>query len=457
MATNKILEDMEALLEEANRRLADSKAQKITAPVKRSKVLTDTAIKKSKPTDKMYTMNDGKGMYLEINPNGTKYWRFRYRFNDKTKKVSFGVYPDVTLSDARTKRDEARNKIANGMDPFLKIVKVEPKLEKTFEEWSDWYIEKVQDDVSEGHIIRTKKGWKKDVMPEIGGMEMTKIKTKDIIRIMHIMDERGARESARKMFSSISRVYQVAIANYPEDVESNPCKDIKIGDVLGKSQEVHFPVITDASELGMLLKTICTYNDGNLRPISTSIILALKMISNVFVRPTNIRHAVWSEIDLNKKRWTIPANKMKTKKEFIIPLSSQMLELLEDAKILNPDMKPMIRKKKVDGKDVEENLGALIFPSPKSVTQPLSDGALVGALRRIGYTKEDIVAHSFRGIFSTIAHEKDVYSHDVIETQLAHSVGSKVSQAYNRAVYLKERTQMMQWYSDLLEGYENNA
>ena len=166
------------------------------------------------------------------------------------------------------------------------------------------------------------------------------------------------------------------------------------------------------------------------------------MIAHVFVRPGNIRSMVWEDIDLKKKQWIIPASKMKTKKELIVPLSEQVLDILKAAEALNPEKLLMKRG--------DDNLGALVFPSPKSKTQPLSDGAMVGALRRIGYTTEDIVAHSFRGIFSTIAHEKSEYSHDVIETQLAHSVGSKVRQAYNRAIYLKERTEMMQWYSTLL-------
>lgn len=401
------------------------------------KPLTALEVKNAKAADKTYTMFDGGGMYLEVTPKGGKWWRFKFTFNSKARRVSLGTYPATTLDDARKKRDTAKGNIAKGIDPFPpKVVEdINAVSEKTFKEWAVWYMDKVSKDVSEGHLSRTDKIWKKDVYPSIGSIAMNDVKARDIIKIMHAMSDRGARESARKAFSAISRVYQVALANYPDDIERNPCADIKLGDVLGKSEEVHYPIITDDKELGALLSTINEYNIGNGRPISTSIILALNMIAHVFVRPHNIRHANWNDINLKDKQWVIPAKDMKTKKELIVPLSKQVIDILNEAKELNKE--------------------GLVFPSPKGKKQPLSDGALVGALRRMGYTKEDVVAHSFRGIFSTIAHEKSTFNHDVIETQLAHSVGSKVSQAYNRAVYLKERTEMMQWYSNHLEEVQN--
>jgi integrase len=394
-------------------------------------LLDDKTVKAAKPTTKTTTLNDGAGMYLEITSTGSKRWRFRYKFDGITKKVSLGVYPDTTLANARAKRDDARNKVANSIDPFPPKVKVdEIKKEKTFKDWSEWYVTKVTSDVTETHIARSVKGWKKDVYPIIGDMQMNDIKAKNIISIMHIMSERDATESAKKVFSSISRVFQVALANYPDEIERNPTKDIALKDVLGTTKKTNYPIMTDSKELGSLLIAIDNYTGD----ISTK--LALKMIAHVFVRPHNIRHADWSEIDLKTKQWIIPANKMKTRKELIVPLSKEALEILEKAK---------------------EHAGeqGLIFPSPKSRTQPLSDAAMVGALRRLGYTKDEIVAHSFRGIFSTIAHEKKVYAHEVIEAQLAHSVGSNVSRAYNRSQHLDERVEMMQWWSNYLKKVQN--
>ena len=399
-----------------------------------SNLLTAKQIEKIKPTEKTATYSDGNGMHLEVTSNGSKRWRFRYRYDGKAKLVSLGVYPDVSLADARTKRDDARSDVSKGIDPFppkmkKEVIQSQQNQEKTFKQWSEWYMVKVADDVTETHLTRSLKGWKKDVYPIIGDMGINDVKPKHIIQILNIMSDRGAKESAKKVFSSISRVYDICIANYPDDIELNPTKSVSLKDVVGKTTKQHYPIITEAKELGTLLNLIDSYTGY------TSIKLALKMIANVFVRPLNIRQAEWSEINLETMQWIIPSNKMKTRKELIVPLSIQVVEILETAKELYG----------ADG---------LVFPSPKSGTQPLSDGALVGALRRIGYSSDEIVAHSFRGIFSTIAHEKKKYNHEVIETQLAHSVGNSVSQAYNRALHLKDRTNMMQWYSNLLQSYQ---
>lgn len=391
-------------------------------------MLTATQVKTLKPKDKLYTVNDGAGLSLEVTPQGSKRWRFRYRFDNKPMRKSFGVYPEVSLARAREKRDSARTAIADGIDPFV-VVKETVQTEvsaKTFKEWSEYYMDKVSNDVSETHLVRSLKGWKKDVYPEIGYMPMNDIKPKDIIRILNKMSDRGAKESAKKTFSSISRVYDVAIANFPDEVDLNPCKSVSLKDVVGASKTNNYPIITNDKELGSLLNLIEQY------PGHVSTKLALKLIAHTFVRPINIRYAEWDEVNLKTKQWVIPASKMKTNKELIVPLSRQSIAIIKEAKENSADSK-------------------FLFPSPRGQNTPLSDAAMVAALRRIGYTKDEIVAHSFRGIFSTIAHEHGRYAHDVIETQLAHTVGSKVSQAYNRALYLKERTEMMDWYSNHLD------
>jgi integrase len=392
-------------------------------------MLTATQVKTLKPKDKLYTVSDSAGLSIEVTPSGSKRWRFRYRFNEKPMRKSLGVYPDVSLARAREKRDIARTSIADGIDPFEKVEEPVKTLihKKTFLEWSEYYMEKVAGDVSETHLERSLKGWKKDVYPEVGNVVMNDIKPKDIIKILTNMTDRGAKESAKKTFSSISRVFDVAIANFPDEVEINPCKSVSLKDVVGVSKTNNYPIITDNEELGILLNSIDNY------PGHISTKLALKLIAHTFVRPANIRHATWDEINFQTKQWIIPANKMKMKKELIVPLSDQSVSIIKEAKQHSGNSK-------------------LLFPSPRSNSTPLSDAAMVGALRRIGYTKNEIVAHSFRGIFSTIAHEHGLYSHDVIETQLAHTVGSKVSQAYNRALYLQERTEMMSWYSSFLDS-----
>jgi len=407
---------------------------------KYTKPLSELEIKKATPSEKVYTLFDGQGMFLEIMPNGKKYWRLKYQFNSKTKKKGLGVYPNISLKEARIKRDTIRATLAEGKDPFPPKnvpLDVPTQSEKTFKEWAEWYIKTLyQDKLSDLHISRTLKSLKKDVYPIIGEMEINSIMARDIIQILHIMKERGALESARKTFSSINRIYSKALSNFPDDIDRNPTSDISLRDVIGKKQTISYPVITDDKELGILLRSISEYGIGeeegykSLRGHSSTR-LALMMLAHVFTRPSNVRIAEWTDINLETKQWVIPTSKMKTKKELIVPLSKQVIKILEEAKKASPD-------------------SILVFPSNRSITSPFSDAAMVGALRRIGYDRNEIVAHSFRGIFSTISHEKAIYSHDVIETQLAHTVGSQVSQAYNRAIHLPERTEMMQWYSDYL-------
>ena len=396
-------------------------------------MLTASQVKTLKPKLKLYTVNDGAGLSIQVTPAGAKRWRFRYRFNNKPMHKSLGKYPEISLAKAREKRDEARRILAEGNDPFkLTTEKTIIEHNKTFKQWSEYYLTKVEGEVSDTHIRRSIKGWKKDVYPIIGETPINEIKPKDIIKILNRMVDRDAKESAKKVFSSISRVYDVAIANYPEEIEYNPCKSVSLKDVVGSSKRKHYPIITADKELGILLMQINDYKGH----ISTK--LALKLIAHTFVRPSNIRHARWDEINLATKQWVIPAKKMKIRKELIVPLSRQSIEIIKEAKLHSRDSE-------------------LLFPSPKSMSTPLSEMAMVGALRRMGYSSDEIVAHSFRGIFSTIVHEEGKFVHDVIETQLAHTVGSKVSQSYNRALYLKERTEMMQWYSDHLDNIMNHS
>jgi len=238
------------------------------------------------------------------------------------------------------------------------------------------------------------------------------------------MNNRGVNDSARKLFYAISRTFKWAVAN--AKAERNPCADVLLEEILGKKTKQHYSTITDDKGIKNLLTSIKEYQ-GEL---STK--YALLMLAYTFVRPSNIRLALWEEIDLNAKQWVIPAKKMKTRDEFIVPLSDTLIELLQEVQ-------------KYSSKS------PYLFPSTKSKTTLLSDGALLGAIRRMGYTKEEFTPHGFRAMFSTIAHEKSPFKYDVIETQLAHSVGNAVSQAYNRAKYLNERVELMQWWSDYLD------
>lgn len=394
--------------------------------------LSDTKIKASKPKEKDYKLSDGAGLYLLISKAGGKHWKLKYRINNKEKKLSLGSYPSITLLKARELRQKHKTEIANGIDPSevikdtkMSIIENDIKLENTFQKIALERLSKIQADISESHYKRSHMGLVNDVFPYIGQKSIDDVTAKDIINILQIMMKRDIRNSAKQVYHSISKTFKWAIAN--AKAQRNPAMDIDVSEIIGISKEKHYPTITDDDGVKKLLTNIEKYG-GEL---STK--LALKMMAYTFVRTINIRFALWEEIDFEAKLWSIPAKKMKTKSDFIIPLTTIMIELLENMKLYSGD-------------------GPLIFPSTKSKTTPMSDGALLGAIRRMGYTKYEFTPHGFRAMFSTIAHEKSGFKPDIIETQLAHSVGNSVSQAYNRAIYLDERIELMKWWSKYLQN-----
>ena len=393
--------------------------------------LTATQIKQAKPKEKDYKLSDGGGLYLLVTKRNTKLWRIKYMFEGKEKLLSLGPYPEVTLSKARELREKYKTDIANGINPNeakkeKKILQQEKELKakNTFENIALERLEKQKDTFSEAHYKRTINAFKNDCFEYIGDKNINEVTAKDIIKILQIMNDRGVNDSARKLFYSISKTFKWAVAN--GKAERNPAADILLEEILGKKTKQHYPTITDNTGIKNLLTSIKEYQG------ETSTKYALLMLAYTFVRPSNVRLALWQEIDLNAKQWVIPAKKMKTKDEFIVPLSDTLIKLLKNIQLYSGE-------------------SPYLFPSTKSKTTPLSDGALLGAIRRMGYTKEEFTPHGFRAMFSTIAHEKSPFKYDVIETQLAHSVGNSVSQAYNRAKYLDERVELMQWWSDYLD------
>jgi integrase len=393
--------------------------------------LTDTQIKTTKYSDKDYKLGDGGGLYLLVTKRKTKLWRLKYRLNGKEKLLALGAYPAITLSRARELREKYKQDIANGIDP--NEIKKEKKAQlkddelkslNTFENIAIERLEKQKDTYSESHYKRTLTAFKNDCFQYIGHKYIDDIVAKDIINILQVMTDRGVNDSARKLYYAISKTFKWAVAN--GKAERNPAADILLEEILGKVSKQHYPTITDNEGIKNLLLSIHEYKGE----ISTK--NALLFLAYTFVRPINARLALWEEVNINTKQWVIPAKKMKTRDEFIIPLSDTLIELLKEVQKYSGD-------------------SPYLFPSTKSKTTPLSDGAFLGAIRRMGYSKEEFTPHGFRAMFSTIAHEKSPFKYDVIETQLAHSVGNSVSQAYNRAKYLDERVKLMQWWSDYLD------
>ncbi len=396
--------------------------------------LTDTKIKTSKAKDKDYKLTDGAGLYLLVTKSGGKHWKLKYRFDGKEKKLSLGAYPTISLLKARELRDKYKTDIANGINPSE--VKKESKealliqnekSQNTFEVIALERLNKIQSTISETHYKGTLRGFINDTFPYIGKKPIDDVTAKDIINILHIMMERGVTNSAKKVYQAIGKTFKYAVAN--GKAERNPAADIELNEIIGKEVVQHYPTITDDKGIKNLLISINDY-DGEYSTKQSLLLLAY-----TFVRPSNARLALWNEIDFTAKTWNIPAKKMKTKDDFIVPLTDTVIALLKDMQIYSSD-------------------SPYIFPSVKSKTTALSDGALRGAIRRMGYTKEEFTPHGFRAMFSTIAHEKSNFNYDVIETQLAHSVGNKISQAYNRAKYLDERKELMQWWSDYLDALQ---
>lgn len=394
--------------------------------------LTAKEIQSAKPRDKEYKLFDGGGLYLAITPNGGKWWRLKYRLNNKEHRLSVGVYPATSLQEARRSRELLKEQIAKGINPSneRKDKKEAESIQEikdlnTFEKIARERLSKVQNEISEAHHNRTLNAFVNDCFHIIGFMPIDEIEPKHILVILHTMADRDVKESARKLFYAISKTFKWAVAN--GKAKRNPANDILLEEILGKKSKKHYPTIIDDKGIKSLLLSIDSYTGEHTTK------QALKMLSHVFVRPYNIRHAEWSEINFKNKQWSIPSNKMKTKEELIVPLTDTVIDILKDMREYTGS-------------------GRYIFHSPRGKTSPMSENTLLGAIRRLGYTKDEFVPHGFRAMLSTVAHEKSNFKHEVIETQLAHSVGNSVSQAYNRAQYLNERVELMQWWSDYLDN-----
>ncbi len=408
--------------------------------------LTDTQIKSAKPRDKAYQLNDGLGLSLHITSKNQRWWRYRYTFSGKAKMISLGTYPDTSLADARIKLHEAREKVAKSIDPSAerkakKETKREEKAksENTFEVVAEMYLHHKQYTPIKGrlpndaYMKRLFRAFERDVYPLIGKIAITEVTEDQIEDAIVEIKNRGAIETASRIFAQISAVFTYGIKHKDTAKRRyctfNPCTLL---DINFEYETKSYPIIEKPEEIGHLLNAIEDYSGDYL------IKMALLFAANVAVRPTNIRFAQWDEVDFENRLWKIPAVKMKTNKDHLIPLSTQSIKILEEVHKLTADAK-------------------YIFHSPRSKQSPLSDASMLNALRRLGYSKDEIVVHSFRAMFSTICNEREFARDEVIEVQLAHSVGSKVSRAYNRAKYLDERRELIQKWSDFLEEVKSEA
>lgn len=388
--------------------------------------LTDTAVRNAKPdTSKTLQLKDERGLYLEIPPRGSKRWRLRYWIKSKENRLSLGVYPEVSLKEARELRDEARKLIAKGIDPSaVRKGEVAQATEEatTFELVARQWHEKFNPKWTPGHAARILTSLEKDAFPWIGPKAIRSILPPEVLSVARRVEARGAVESSHRLVGNMSMVFRYAVAAGLAD--SDPTRDLR--GALAPTNEKHHASITEPGAVGELLRTIETYKGSLITRC------ALRFAPLTFVRPGELRHAEWSEFNLEAAEWRIPAHKMKMRTQHIVPLSQQALAVLKEIKPLTGE-------------------GRYVFPSERTATRPMSENTVNAALRRLGYAKDQMTGHGFRSIASTLLNELG-WNKDAIERQLAHAERNNVRAAYNFAEFLPERRRMMQAWADHLDS-----
>jgi integrase len=399
--------------------------------------LTDTAIRRAKPQAKAVKLFDGGGLYLEVNPAGGKWWRWKYRFGGKEKRLSLGVYPDVSLKAAREKRDAARQQLAAGIDPgqARRAEKLAQAGAESFEAIAREWHAKFSLGWVASHGDRILKRLEKDVFPWVGKRPIAEIKAPELLAVLRRIESRGALETAHRAMQNCGQVFRYAVAT--GRAERDPTGDLR--GALPAPKEKHHASIIDPKRIGELLRAIDAYEGF----FATK--CALRLAPLVFVRPGELRKAQWPEIDLDKAEWRIPAERMKMREQHIVPLSRQAVAILRE-------LEPLTNRAIPSKPDAPR----YVFPGAQSRERPMSENAILAALRRMGYTKDEMTGHGFRSMASTLLHEQG-WNHQVIERQLAHAERNAVSAAYNFAEHLPERRKMMQAWADYLDGLKASA
>jgi len=393
--------------------------------------LTVVAARNAQPREKAYRIAAGKGLYLQVMPNGAKYWRQKYRFRDKSLMLAHGVFPEVSLAQARDARDDARRLLASGVDPSMqrKVSKltqqadVTNSLEAIAREWHELHKHEWSDTYAERIIT----AMERDIFPWLGNRVIGSIEPRDLLGRLQEIQRRGAKETAHRLRRWLSPVFRYAIVKGV--ATRDPAADLK-GALQGIVKN-NFPTITEPARIGELLRAIEGYAGTYVTRA------ALKLSPMLFMRPGELRFAEWSEFNLDKAEWSIPSVRMKRRKEqkangepHVIPLSSQAVEILQNLKPLS-------------------GAGRYLFPGERDAKRVISENTVNAALHRMGF-KDEIVAHGFRHMASTALNEAG-WDEDAIERQLAHKDKNKIRGTYNKAKYLAERRRMMQAWADYLD------
>jgi len=392
--------------------------------------LTDTAVRNAKPAEKPFKLADEKGLYLLVSQSG-KYWRMDYRFASKRKTLAFGTYPTITLAAARERRETARKQLANDTDPALvKAVNKQAKhqaAENTFEAVArEWYAKKLPT-WAPATASKVKRYLEKDIFPWLGNRPIKDIGAPDLLATVRRVESRGALELAHRIREYSGQVFRYAVAT--GRAERDPSGDLK--GALPPVKSKHHASVTDPKQIGDLMRAINGFSGSFVTKC------ALQLAPLVFVRPGELRHAEWAEIDLDAAEWRIPGHKMKMQDRHIVPLSRQAVEVLRAIHPLTGS-------------------GRYVFPGLRTTERPMSENTVNAALRRMGYEKDEMTGHGFRSMASTLLHEQG-WPHEAIERQLAHAERNAVSAAYNYAEHLPKRREMMQHWADYLDGLAAGA
>lgn len=380
-------------------------------------MLTDTQVRATKPGERSRRLADRDGLYLQIEPSGGRYWRFNYRFNGKQKTLALGVYPDVPLGKARLRLRQAREQLADGLDPAFCKKAVGKTFEAVAREWHSRWSAPLKGRYADYVLARLEA----DVFPTIGYQLPSAIPTSAFRDVAQKIEARGALEIARRVLQKCGQIMRYAVAH--DYAARNPVTDVRPADILRPRKRRHYPRV-DAKELPDLLRAIENYVGGEHTR------LALKLMSLTFVRTSELIGARWPEFDLKAMRWDLPAARMKMKTPHIVPLSTQAKVVLQQLKAIS------------FSRD-------LVLPGDVNPEKPMSSNTILFALYRMGY-RGRMTGHGFRGVASTVLHEQG-WPHEHIELQLAHQERDEISAAYNHALYLEPRARMMQAWADYLE------
>lgn len=389
-------------------------------------MLTDTAIRNAKPREKPYKVSDSQGLYLLVNPRGSKLWRVKYRINGVERKLAIGAYPEITLAEARAARDAARRQIAHAVDPnYAKRqarIEATMRAENSFSKVAEELIAKRE---KEGVSPRTleKYHWVlKLFSAEFARRPVSEVNPAELLHELKHQERRGKFETAKRMRSFASRVFRYAAAT--ARAERDPAQML-LGALI-QPRVKHFAAITEPTEFGALLRAIVDYSGD------PAVMNALKLTPHVFQRPGELRHMEWVEVNFDKAVWTLPPAKMKMRQPHAVPLSRQALEILKTMHGLTGN-------------------GKYVFPSVRTRARPMSENTITAALRRMGYTKEQMTTHGFRTSASSLLNESGKWNPDAIERALAHMVSGEIRRIYNQSAYWAERVAMAQWWSDYLD------